>query len=167
MIGGAGRASLLVASGLLAALTPPPAHAAKPCWADGRSSDNAEIAGVFARYGHYADAKDAAGLAGLFTADGVWDLGAMGRFVGSEAIQGFVKGIPGASRHVTTNYVIDIATGGTAKARSYVTLLTLDEGRPVVRGAGIYEDELVRVGCAWKIKSRKYTPWKAPAPPAK
>ena len=166
MIGGAGRTSLIAAFGLLAALASSPAAAAKSCWADGRSSDNGEIAGVLARYGHYADARDGAALAGLFTADGVWDLGAMGRFVGSEAIQGFVKGIAGASRHVTTNYAIDIATDGTARARSYVTLLTLDEGRPVVRGAGIYEDELVRIGCAWKIKSRKYTPWKAPAPPA-
>jgi hypothetical protein len=161
MIGAAGRTSLLAAFGLLAALASPPAEAAKSCWADRRSSDSAEIASLLSRYGHHADAKDEAGFVALFTDDGVWDLDATGRFAGSEAIRAFFSKLPGGSRHITSNYVIDVAADGTARARSYVTLMGLEAGRPVVRGAGTYEDVLVRIGCTWKIKSRKFTPWKA------
>lgn len=159
MIGGGGRTSLLAAFGLLSALAPPPAGAAKPCWADGRSSDSAEIASLLSRYGHYADALNTAGFVGLFTDDGVWDLGDSGRYAGSEAIRGFFSKIPGGSRHVTSNYLIDVAADGTATARSYVTLMGLEGGRPVVRGAGTYQDALVRIGCAWKIRSRTFTAW--------
>ena len=166
MTGGGGRTSLLAAFGLLAALASPPAGAAKPCWADGRSSDSAEIATVLARYAHHADAKDDAAFVGLFTEDGVWDLEGTGRFAGAEAIRGFFSKIPGGSRHVTSNFMIDVATDGTARARSYVVLMGLEEGRPVVRGAGTYEDELVRLGCTWKIRSRRFTAWKSPPPPA-
>jgi hypothetical protein len=161
VIGGGGRTSRLAAFGLLAVLVSSPAAAAKPCWADGRSSDSAEIASLLSRYGHMADTLDIAGFVGVFTDDGVWDLGASGRFVGSEAIKGFFSKIPGGSRHVTSNYMIDVTGDGTARARSYVTLMGLEDGRPVVRGAGRYEDELVRIGCTWKIKSRTFTPWKS------
>ena len=164
-MGGGGRTSLIAAFGLLAALASPPAGAAKPCWADGRSSDKAEIAGVLARYGHYADAKDDASFAGLFTDDGVWELEGRAPLVGTEAIRAFIRGIPGGSHHVTANYAIDV-TGTTATAHSYVMLLGTEAGKPVIRGAGSYEDSLVRIGCDWKIKSRKFTVWKAPPPPA-
>ncbi len=159
---GAGRwASLLAALGLLAAPAPAPATTAQPCWADGRSSDSAEIASLLSRYGQLADALDVAGFVGLFTDDGVWDLGASGRYAGADAIRGFASKLPGGSRHVTSNYLIEVADDGTAKARSYVTLMALEAGRPVIRGAGTYEDALVRVGCSWKIRSRTFSPWKA------
>ena len=117
MIGAAGRAPLLAAFGLLAALGTAPATAAKPCWADSRSSE------------------------------------------GKPAIRDFFSKIPGGSRHVTSNYQIEVFADATAKARSYVTLMGLEEGRPVVGGAGTYEDDLVRIECAWKIRSRKFSPW--------
>ena len=165
MIGGAGRAPLLAAAfGLLCALSPSGVTAAKPCWADGRSSDSAEIVSLLSRYGHYADTLDVEGFVGLFTEDGVWDLGASGRFAGREAIRGFFSKIPGGSRHVVSNFVIDVSDDGTARARSYVTLMGLDAGRPVIRGAGSYDDELVRTGCTWKIRSRRFTAWQAPPP---
>ena len=159
MIGAAGRAPLLAAFGLLAALGTAPATAAKPCWADSRSSDSAEIASLLSRYGHMADQQDVEGFVGLFTDNGIWDLGASGRFEGKPAIRDFFSKIPGGSRHVTSNYQIEVFADATAKARSYVTLMGLEEGRPVVGGAGTYEDDLVRIECAWKIRSRKFSPW--------
>ena len=162
MIGGAGRAPLLAALGLLWELAPGQAAATKPCWADSRSSDSAEIASLLSRYAHYADAQDADGFVGLFTDDGVWDLGVSGRYVGHDAIRGFFSKIPAGGRHVTSNYAIEVSRDGTAEARSYVTLMGLVEGHPVIRGAGTYEDQLVRIGCDWKILSRTFTPWTAP-----
>jgi hypothetical protein len=161
-------AARLVALGLLAAASPSlaaPGTSAKPCWADGRSSDKAEIAGVLARYAHYADTKDDAGFAGLFTPDGTWEAEGLGRFAGTEALRNFIRGIPAGSRHITANYAIDVAADGTATARSYVMLLGMEAGHPVIRGTGIYDDVLVRIGCAWKFKSRKYVAWKGPPPP--
>ena len=160
-----GRAPLLAAFGLLAALVASPATAGS-CWADGRSSDSAEIADLLARYAHMADAQDVAGFVGLFTEDGVWDLGDSGRFTGAEAIRGFFSKIPGGGRHVTSNYMIDVAADGTATARSYVVLMGLEEGKPVIRGGGSYADMLVRTGCTWKIRSRIFAPWKPAMPPA-
>jgi hypothetical protein len=160
MKGEAGRASLLAALGLLAALRASPAGAANACWADGRSSDKAEIAGVLARYGHYADARNDASLAELFTPDGTWEAAGIGRFAGTDELRRFIRNIPAGTRHVTANYAIDVAADGTATARSYVVMLGMDGGRPVIRGTGNYEDVLVRVGCAWKFKSRKYVAWR-------
>ena len=167
MIGGKGRA-LLAALGLLSAAASfsTPVEAAKPCWPQGQSSDTAEIAGVLARYAQYADAKDDTGFAGLFTADGTWEADGLGRFAGTEELRRFIKAIPGTTRHITVNYVIDLAADGTAAASSYVMMLGMDGGRPVIRGTGNYEDVLVRIGCTWKFRSRKYVTWKPAPPPA-
>lgn len=159
-----GRARTLAAFGLLLALAPAPVGAAKPCWSAAQSSDKAEIAGVLARYALYADAKDEAAFAALFTADGSWEAEGVGRFAGTDALRRFIRGIPAGTRHVTANYVIDLAADGSATARSYVVMLGMESGHPVIRGTGTYEDVLVRVGCAWKFRSRKYAAWKGPPP---
>lgn len=161
MIEAAGRALLLAVFGMNAALGTAPATAAKSCWADSRSSDSSEIASLLSRYANMADRQDVEGFVGLFTDNGIWDLGASGRFEGREAIGGFFSKIPGGGRHVTSNYQIEVFADGTAKARSYVTLMGLEDGRPVIRGAGAYDDELVRIECIWKIRSRTFTPWTA------
>jgi len=150
--------SLIAAFGFLTMASP---AMAEPCWPDGRSSDSGEIARLLATYAHYADAQDVPGFTGLFTDDGIWDLGASGRFVGKEAIGDFFGKIPAGGRHVTANLKIDVAADGTATARSYVILMALQDGRPAINGGGTYDDVLVRIGCIWKIRSRTFTPWKA------
>jgi hypothetical protein len=94
----------------------------------------------------------------LWTADGAFDVGRMGRFVGREVLQKFLESIPLTNgspmmKHCMMNSIVAV-TGERATAQSYVV---------VVRGgdtlglsiAGRYEDQLVKTAGGWRFQERK------------
>lgn len=94
----------------------------------------------------------------LFTADGVFDLGARGRMESRDALRQFLQGIPLTSglpmiRHCVTNWIVRV-DGTRATAQSYVVVV---HGGPTLglTLAGRYEDQLTRVEGAWRFRERK------------
>jgi ketosteroid isomerase-like protein len=122
---------------------------------------------------HYCDlcddGYDADALAQLFTPDAVWDGGQLGRFEGRDAIRRFFAGTARAlsfAIHHVTNPAIAVADDAqSATARWYLLqAATLTQRNRAVWIAGRYEDELVRVGDAWRFRSvtlrtRFFTPY--------
>jgi 3-phenylpropionate/cinnamic acid dioxygenase small subunit len=94
----------------------------------------------------------------MFTADGVFDLGARGRLVGHDALRGFLKAIPLTNgvpmlKHCVMNSIVNV-DGERATARSY--LVILQGGNTLsVSIAGRYDDQLVKIGGAWRFRERK------------
>jgi 3-phenylpropionate/cinnamic acid dioxygenase small subunit len=94
----------------------------------------------------------------LFTADGVFDLGARGRLAGHDALRKFVQSIPLTNglpmiRHCVMNSIVNV-DGNRATARSY--LIVVQGGETLgVSIAGRYEDRLAKIGDAWRFTERK------------
>lgn len=120
-------------------------------------------------YAFYRDRPDAAGVANLFTEDGVIEL--LGdRFVGKEAIHARIEaGVGGpVFRHLMSTIRIFPQDLDHAQGISYVTVYVAAPGegpRPVESFAGIgeYHDDFVRTAAGWKIQNRKYVPVFVPA----
>lgn len=122
--------------------------------------DMLAIQQLYARYNHAIDSGDAAGWAGCFTAEGTFTSGASGSFAGTEQLTNFAQGFASRlkARHWTNNLVLE-AEGDGARGTCYLMLLRLQEGAPAsVLTTGIYRDNLVREGVAWKFASRAVTP---------
>ncbi|MEW1811942.1 nuclear transport factor 2 family protein [Pseudarthrobacter phenanthrenivorans] len=139
---------------------------------DTRERDYDQIRNLFARYNQSYDFGDAAGVAALFTPNGVLDttaaapdLGGVYRGIGE--IQGHVLAsaeyFKGRVRTSTVQSVVDLH-GDVARATSYV-LVTRDYGPPELPGdlthsellsTGMYFDELHREGDGWKFTRREY-----------
>jgi uncharacterized protein (TIGR02246 family) len=138
--------------------------------------DRAEIEAVVARYVTALDTLDADAYEGVFTEDGVYDVtGTV--YKGRPAIRKIVSDLT-ASRakneaegkpsprlyHVMANSSIEILDATNARHQSYAqTVRAGDDGRFVVGFMGRYEDELVKVGGRWLIKSRKLVSFVPPA----
>ena len=114
---------------------------------------------TISNYAFYVDAGRYDEWADLFTKDGVFDIGARGRFQGREQLIAFLKGRHGPqgpkSRHYIMNHVINIS-GTEATARSYVAV-TNEEGDTSLFGAGVYDDRLRKEGDRWRFAERKVT----------
>ncbi len=101
-------------------------------------------------------------LAGLFTADGVWE-GRMGKAEGRDAIETLMARInppPGPGpvrRHIVTNSVVAIAGGSATVSSSFVMMRDSEHG-PQIGAVGHYDDVFVKEGANWLIKTRKVTP---------
>ncbi|HVA82199.1 MAG TPA: nuclear transport factor 2 family protein [Candidatus Binataceae bacterium] len=112
-----------------------------------------------ARYCDLCDqSRDPDAIAELFTADAVWDGGAIGRFDGRDAIRGFFRGLPSTlpfARHYVCNPIIEVR-GGEASGRWYLLEPCTFSG-PVraIWGAGRYEEKYVKRSGNWKIKDLK------------
>lgn len=124
--------------------------------------DEKAIREVVIRYGETLDARDYAGYAALFAADGVWT-GGFGSFTGPAAIQEMLEknlgrpepGFVNKSNFHLVSTVVVRVDGDTATARSRYQFYTASpENRPVHALAGRYEDEFVRENGEWKIKRR-------------
>lgn len=120
------------------------------------------------RYGMYCDdGYDADRLAPLFTADAVWDGGALGRFVGRDAIRKFFvqcsKVVPFAI-HQVTNPILDVQ-GDHATGRWYLwEPLVFAAGNRGFWMAARYDDRYLREGGTWlfenvKIELRMLAPY--------
>ncbi len=130
-------------------------------------ADYEEIRGLYAKYAFGFDTGDAALVASVYAADGAFVVA--GRVVGDsrDKIAGNVKppaaGRP-AMKHMPTNILIEPSADG-ATGRSYVALVTFQEGKaPVVTGGGYYSDLIVKTAEGWRFKRRDYQPFPAGAP---
>jgi hypothetical protein len=117
-------------------------------------------------YTHCADGfEERAGIAELFTDDGIWESDEA-RLEGRDALLRFF-GDPAAaagrkSRHVSSNAAVKVTDADTAEGLSYFTLYRhvgekprvpdLD-GQPVI--VGQYTDRFVRTGDGWRIAHRR------------
>jgi ketosteroid isomerase-like protein len=122
--------------------------------------DERAITAVLLRYATGIDRRDWPLFATCFTEDVVADYGDLGKWQGRGAlVEHMSKGHAkvGPTMHKITNIVV---TGDAdhASATSYVDalLLPLTPGGAVRRAQGRYEDQLVRVGNAWKIANRRF-----------
>ncbi len=119
----------------------------------------------------YCDLCDAGyppdALCALFTAEGVWDGGEMGRFAGREKLYRFFSNMPNVMSfaiHHVMNEAIEVSDDAmTARGRWYLLqTATLAESNEAVWLAARYDDALVFEDDAWrfsevKLKSRFYT----------
>lgn len=124
--------------------------------------DQLAIQRVLTDYSTFLDARDFDGYIGLFTEDGVWanadtvregraEIRAMLQGLFGETEDGFVNL---SSFHQLSNFEIDV-DGDRAHARSrFVFVMRGEGGAPTPELSGQYEDDLVRVGGAWKIARR-------------
>ncbi len=122
--------------------------------------DEKAIRDLLAAYCFCVDRSDADAFVELFSEDGVCDRGPWGRLEGRRALHDYVRAAAGGKtsrevkvRHFCANEVISIA-GDTATARCYVLAMNAAPTPPASLVIGHYEDELVKAGGRWRIKSR-------------
>lgn len=125
-----------------------------------RVEDELAIRRILVDYAAFLDGRDYARYAGLFTADGEWTNGA-GSHKGQAAIRKMLEGALGpaeapnrANYHLISNPRIDLDGDRATATSRYMFVMRGPDGRPVPSLAGVYHDELVRQGGAWKIKRR-------------
>jgi hypothetical protein len=129
------------------------------------SDDRAAIVDLLGRYAWYVNTQDSDGFAACFTEDGVWEGAGYGRIAGTESLRTFwAKNTP-RNPHLPMNYVIAV-DGDTGTAHSDILIVGNAEGAWAIHTVGSYDDELVRVGGAWKIKYRRFTRHAVPPPVA-
>lgn len=124
--------------------------------------DRVAIHELLARYSHTIDGRDYEAWVDCFTADGVLH-SAMGVSTGHVELRLFAQTydrnrerMPNA-RHFMTNIATAIE-GETATARSYVQITSSEPSGARLLFTGQYDDELVKVGGAWKFKVRRGIP---------
>jgi hypothetical protein len=124
-----------------------------------RALDFNEIENLQGAYGYYAEKSLWTDIAALFTDDGVLEIDDA-RHAGREAILAALKasGPEGPVRGALNSQlqlqpVIHVAADGrSARIRSRLLQLTRDaQGRPMW-GAGIYENQVVKVAGVWKFR---------------
>jgi len=128
-------------------------------------SDRMEIQDLLYRYAEFMDVGDLSGVASLFRharikirgddtltdADGLLN-------IWRDMVQIYPCGTP-RTKHVVTNPILEIdETAGTAKCRSYYTVLqSTDTLRLQPIAAGRYHDEFERVDGEWRFSYRDYS----------
>jgi hypothetical protein len=136
-------------------------RATTPGEGDGMSDlsadDRLAIHEVLSRYCHSIDRGRWDEFGELFTDDCRLDLSqVMGLYEGKAGIQTFAETIRKIGifmRHITTNVVIR-GDGQRARAESYVIAITGSEAN-ANQTTGFYDDELVKVGGRWRLRSRR------------
>ena len=118
-----------------------------------RLEDESAIEVLKARYCEHCDnAYDPDGIASLFTADGVWDGGFMGRFEGRESIRTHFAGtaaVMGFAIHHVTNPIIEI-DGDAASGQWYLWQpCTQTRQQRGIWLAARYRETYVRAGDGW------------------
>ena len=121
------------------------------------SDDRFAIAELMAAYCHAIDLGRWDDFPTLFTTDCRLDFGAvMGVFEGTAGVRRFAETLQGIGlfmRHYTTNVIVR-GDGERARAESYVLAITGAPGASMPT-TGRYEDELLKVDGAWKIRVRR------------
>lgn len=127
-----------------------------------RLEDLEEIRDVLNAYGRTLDEKDAPAYAALFAEDAEWSGGgySASRRTG---IQQMVERLfatappPVGSSHVMTSMMIEL-DGDTAKSWCrWMLVIPGPDGKPTIRVAGRYIDELARIDGRWKFRTRHLT----------
>ena len=124
--------------------------------------DAEAIRNLKARYAALCDKQyDPDGIAMLFTEDAVWESPGLGRFVGREAIRGFIRsasGIFSFAIHYSLNGHIEVA-GDQARARWYLFMpCTLAAGTQAMWRAGIDNETYARVDGTWMFSHKRSEP---------
>lgn len=121
------------------------------------------IADLVARYTWAYDTRDWDALAECFTPDASLSLRVaggdlIGPLRGHAEIMRLMRDSAAAQddrrRHVCTNLVVEASGPGTATARSYLTLLSVRDGRLELLSTGTYTDEVVQAGESWRLRAR-------------
>jgi hypothetical protein len=121
-----------------------------------------QISRLMFRYAECMDQADFAGVGKLF-ADGVWHNNRdIGQHLSGDAVTSWleenvkVHGDALATRHCTTNLIVDVADDGeTATARSYVFLFQVLDGFPLQPiFLGRYHDTFRQIDGRWLFKDR-------------
>ncbi len=119
--------------------------------------DGEAIRDLARRYAHCVWQKDVAGAISLFTDQGEMDFGDRPAIRGRAALtqayeQAFTHSLFQPFVH---NHVIEL-NGESATGTCYLDLRASMDGKSMI-GSGYYDDEYVRIGEAWKFRSRKLT----------
>jgi len=124
------------------------------------AQDERGIAAVLISYATGIDRRDWPLFHSLFTFDCDADYGSFGKWHGANAITEYMKQAHshvGPTLHRISN--IDIRTkDGLVHARCYVDALLkpMNEGGPMHRGVGYYDDQFTRTGNGWQIARRQF-----------
>lgn len=122
--------------------------------------DKLAIRELIARYSFAIDSGDIKAWVDCFTEDGAFE-SPFGTFKGSTALHQYISERTAERRskqiqlrHLLTNIIIDIQ-GNRAKAKCYLLLLlVMPEGVQLLT-TGVYNDELRKMGGAWRFSHRK------------
>jgi uncharacterized protein (TIGR02246 family) len=119
------------------------------------------IRDLMSEYCFYVDNGEFEKFAGLFTPDGIFETGPLGKLQGRKAIQDFIAahvpraGEGPARKHCTMNHLIKV-NGNEAQANSYIVVIREADGGNIIASlAGRYEDLLVKEAGEWRFKVRK------------
>jgi outer membrane murein-binding lipoprotein Lpp len=128
-----------------------------------RVEDVDAIERLQAAYGYYVDRALWDEVASLFADDGTIEIGLDGVYAGQERVRQYLytlgggrQGLPDGrlNEHLQVMPVITLAADGlTAKARWRAITLTGELGGDAFWGEGPYENEYVKDGGVWKIKT--------------
>lgn len=124
------------------------------------SEEKDAIRDLMSAYCFYVDNGEFEQFAGLFTADGIFETGPLGKLKGRKAIQDFIgahvprAGEGPARKHCTMNHLIRV-NGNEASADSYIVVLREADSGIIAALAGRYEDQLVKENGEWRFKVRK------------
>lgn len=127
------------------------------------SNSAVEITNLLYRYAELIDGGDLEGAAGLFRHARIKTMTEITDDKGlldiwKRYVRIYPCGTP-RTKHVVTNSILEIdEAAGTAKARSYYSVLQAVEGLPLqVIAAGRYHDEFRRIEGAWCFSYRDYS----------
>ena len=124
------------------------------------AQDERGISAVLVAYAAGIDRRDWSLFHALFTFDCEADYGSFGKWHGANAITDYMRQAHahvGPTLHRISN--IDIhSVDGRVHARSYVDalLMPMNEGGPVHRGIGWYDDQFARTANGWQIARRHF-----------
>ena len=131
-----------------------------------RLEDEDSIENLQATYGYYFDKGLWAEVADLFAANGSFEYGQRGVYVGRERVrralllfgpEGLGEGR--LNNHMQLQSIISVAPGGrTATARWQGMIQLAEPGANGVWGVGIYENEYVKDRGTWKISKLHFYP---------
>lgn len=122
--------------------------------------DARAITAVLIGYATGIDRRDWKLFHSLFTYDCEADYGSFGKWLGASAITEYMKQAHadlGPTLHRISNIEIR-STGGQVFARCYVDamLTSMNEGGPLHRGVGYYDDQFIRTASGWQIARRQF-----------
>ena len=119
-------------------------------------------------YGYYVDKGLWDEVANLFADDGMLEIGLDGVYVGKARVREYLYTLGGGrnglaegelNEHLQVMPVVTVAPDGrTAKARWRAIILTGELGGDAFWGEGPYENEYVKEGGVWKIKTLHWYP---------
>lgn len=124
-----------------------------------RLRDYDEIGNLAGIYGHYVDKSMQDDIADLFTGDGIVEILGRGVFYGQDRVRQYMHNLgPVGPRegalfnHMHLQPVIHVSDDGTkASVRSRLLVMFGIENVNAQWGAGVYENELVKVDGVWKL----------------